>query len=179
MQKNLNVFSRNEGGQVFLEFAVALPALTLLIVITVTTFIFCIKCYRNNLANLELQSEVRIAAERIVEDALRSKTFAIEKGTLSQTPGSRLLLKRVHTGTTGIEEEVTYFLRDDASGKEARLCRNAYNAPITGADNHSEVTITNFTCTQKGKCLRVEITGKSAVTDKTFSLVTGIYFAGM
>ena len=172
-----------QRGQIFLELAVVLPVIVLLIGTAAMLFVFTVKTYRNTAADAELYAEIRIAMERIVEDAIRSKTFVIEPGTLSATRGSRLTLQRTRTGGSN-EDEVTYFLRDDATlilpggMSRARLCRNATNAPVVGGSNHGEVMITKFACRQKGRRLRVELTGQSAVTRRTYSLATEIFFPG-
>ena len=164
-----------ERGQIFAETAIALPLIAALIVTVIGLFGFSWRFYRQNMADIELQSEIRLAMERIVEDASRSRSFVVESGTLSQIRGSRLTFRRVNTGVAGSENEVTYFLRDDASGVETRLCRNASNAPITGASKYGEVTVTKFVCARDGARLRVELTGRSKLTGRDFSLCTEIY----
>ena len=173
MRNDLNGFFRSrfhsERGQVLLETVVTLPMIALLIGTALALLIFSVRFYRQNMADIELQSEIRLAMERIVEDASRSRSFSLEP------VGSRLVLRRVHTGAVGSEDEVAYFLRDDVGTGAVRLCRNATNAPITGASRYGEVTITRFSCRRVGSRLRIELAGKSLVTKRTFSLNTEIF----
>ena len=162
----------SERGQVLAEFAVSLPVLVMLLVTVGGIFLYAVQIYRQKTAETELISEISIAMERIAEDASTSSTFEIAGS------GNDLTLYRGKINEDDREESVRYFVNNHAV-YGALLCRNKNNEPITGANRSGEVVISSFNCSQDGSLLRIELTGKSVLVKREFTLCTAFFFPDM
>ena len=151
-----------EGGFVLTEIAVSLPILTLLLTFLALAAVWSFRCYRQEIADAELQQEMQIAAARIVESALLSERIR------ERQRGVYEMRQR-----TWDHEPLDWYWVSNGN-----LVFNYATDPITGAFSGAGVHITSFSVQpdEHAPCLyHIEMTGRSMVTGRTYMLKTSVY----
>lgn len=174
------------GGFVFIEFAIALPLLILLMYGLATVSIKIFQLGKVQLADYTLETEANYVLEQITHEARAAKSITIEKinaaGTLEKitiiyhtvdendgvpfindTWATRIYIPRAKKGTDIFN---IYAKRKDDG---------IYTSPITRANYFGETTISQLKFSRDGKILHIVLEMESINTGKKIKLCTAVF----
>ena len=174
------MFRNNSGGFVFVEFAIALPLLILLMygLATVSTQIFYLG--KIQLADYVLEEEVHEVLSRIIYDARAAKNVIAIKGSPTLTFTYRMVNEsNLSDGVIAVNSDDRVYLWQNS---KLYYKRQTYNptTPITGDDYFGETQVTQFNSEfDKGKkILHVTLEMKSEISLHKIKISTAVYVPG-
>lgn len=170
--------TQTEQGFALLELLASLPMLALLLVTIAGLFLYGMKLYYRNLADVELQQELQTAMSQIVDDL--TETRAVE-----QLPGGQdgVMLAQRYDPSSGRSNHRDTYVTYRAYTVPRTTTRKLYygsdfGAPMMGNHALAGVTITEFFCSpdsDKIGLVHLRLSGKSEVTKHEYTLKTTIY----
>lgn len=170
------MFTRNERGFIFAEFAIGLPLIALMLWSMAHLFSSTWTTCRNLIADLTLQMEVRDAMLRIVDDMRTAQNISKDGG---------ILIIRIATAEdiSGNQQPIFYMRDQNPDGHfciyRQRTKINDGNHPITGGDLLSKTNVIQFSVVEeKTRLWRVTIKARSEVSGHEFTLKTAVYAGG-
>ena len=190
-----------EGGFVFLELAIGLPLIFMLLWTMSNLFVDTWQNCRNLIADFTLQMEVQTVMQRIV-DELRTARAAEKLKNIAARPARLAIHKNFlvfHTNqnsweivesknSTVNDTRSVYYFRESVSDNDSDCCyiyrqRRAYEAksePLTGKDDLSLTDIKQFQfeSSDDKKLWRIMIRARSNVSGHEFTLKTTVFLEG-
>ena len=154
-----------ERGVVLTELAVSLPIFGLLLTFLVFALVWGWRSYQRTAADAELRQEMQLAMARITESVLSSSYVAQDTQGIYRMRHS---MEKKHVGTP----LDSYWLTG------GRLVYQTSAAPLTGGYAGAGVHISSFSIRPDAQCPRlyhIEMTGRSMVTGRTYTLTTSVY----
>lgn len=160
-----------QEGFVLLELLTALPLLLALMLTMMCIFLFGMKTYFQNLADIELEQEIQTAASRITEDLVNAESVEKIHGS---SPGVYIMRRAAVFDKQDLV--VTYRVYNQKGLKKLGLGDS--NAPLTGEHALAGVTITEFVCAEdkeKKGLVHLRLTGRSLMTKHVYAITTAVY----
>ena len=188
------------GGFVFVEFAIALPLLILLMCGLGTISVQLFKLGKDQLADYALETEARYVMERITQEARAAKEIEIEKFT-NDIHQIKIVYHTVDDDTDGFErrdaENKKYYLFSDKDIQATRFFtprkeNNIYKTltdkrqddeylttPITGGNSFGDTKINILKYSELNKnVLRIELEMESLATGHKIKIATAVFMPG-
>lgn len=169
------MYRKKQQGAIFLEAALMIPLLAVLIMSAVAIFFWAVRVYFMQLADIELEQEMQSAFQRVVEEALKADDIQPNHRRQSvrfykkQNP----LVDAVVPGETFTTD---YWLHTQYG--LSKLVLGSNNAPLTGDHALAGVNILEFTVDSdesRPGVYYLHMVGKSEVTNHEYSLCTAVY----
>ncbi len=193
MQKKIR-----SGGFVFVEFAIALPLLILLLCGLGKVSIEIFRLGRDQLADYVLESEAQYVMEKITQEARAARIIEVDN-TLHKI---KIIYHAVDDNNELLEfnggSEDVYYLFSDKDIWETRFFfhlknkeavklyakRNddgRYNTPTTGENSFGETQITSLTYAldEEKKILHIELEMESLETRHKIKIATAVFVPGL
>lgn len=163
----------DEGGYVLLEFLASFPVYIMLLASLFAVWLFSLKSYVVLLGDWELQQEMRLALERIAQDAaLATRIECREPGAL-----------HIERFVKGEKCSLDYVLREGRKGLPPYISKKAsgetygYSAPqpMTGGRNvFGSLAVVEFRCEKRDGLLLLYLTGENRRTKKRVAFSTAV-----
>ena len=186
---------RSQRGFIFLETAISLPIISMILVSTAMIFWQGWKLYRAEVADWILQEEIFHAMQHITEHVSEAQGYRQANGifqngvTISTLTNGfdRLEIKAgiIHrVNTTALYErkvESTVYIVDLDGENNFQLYADSTKQPLTGRNVLlGRVEITRFKCILKRPdLLRIELRGKNWTTKHEYEISTEIFLKNM
>ena len=172
------------GGFAFVEFAIALPLLILLLYGLATVGIKIFQLGKAQLANYVLEEEAQYVLERIVRQARVAQ--AVEIPYKNAVKFVYRTVENEYYGVTDDVLETQYFLpyAREIVNKNTRILTlyakrhmdSYYLNPITGANTFGETKLVSLKCCElNNNVLHITLEMQSLVTNKKIKLGTAVY----
>lgn len=157
----------HEKGFILLELLVSLPLLSLLLTAMSALFLFGMKQYFQQLAQVELQQEIQMSMQRIVADVSEAQAVQVENN-------GRYLCVYKRPDINGVQKKTIYHLH--TMGAVRKLVQGDDNAaPMTGNHALAWVTITDFTCQENQGLVHLHLAGKSLMMEEAYEISTAVF----
>jgi len=161
---NINKFFFDNSGHSILELLVAMPLLSVLLVVLSTSFAFGVKNYVVLLSNWELQNQVKLPMERLVMDLDYAEKVEISADRL-----------RIHCRKSdGQMGWVEYGMINE---NRPVISRNSQ--PLTGGSRLGDIRFYTFEYhIEDEKLVTFTIGAENMLTGKKFALQSAVWIAG-
>lgn len=174
--------SRSKGF-VFVELAIALPLLILLVYTLANVGIKIFELGRNQLADYVLEEEAHRLLERIVHQARAAKEIT----AYNESNGIKIVYRAADDGGgfMTIDEvwETQYFLTHEKRDPTAKVVYAEHQSnmlvnPITGANSFGETSLVSLQFSELNEnVLRITLEMESLVTKRRIKLSTAVYMS--